>query len=431
LTNIDTKPAGGRRRKTVINIFYYMFGAAFLRGAAFFLIPVYTRMFVPEEYGRLILLLLFIGGTSILLGMGLHNLLQVEYFHHHAEERYDRVKRLFVFYTYIALPVAVLGVLLSGLISQNFFKSEIQAPMILLALLISFLTFYSDQYFTILKYQQNGRKLVSLQITVGLLEMLMAILFIYQFNLGILSVILARLIRTILPLLAVLFFEKLVVFKNWPHFTVADCQYYVKVLIPNFLAASSEWVLLSADRWIMQAVSTSEQIGIYSLAYSIAYLFQLLVALPLYSAYGPFLLTGYQDHGFAVTEKRNLKYVFGFLISALCLSFGAYVIVKPIFMLLVGEQYHSAYPYIIPVLVGYVFFGASYLLVPAILYNKMFNWNLYIFLTSMGLNIILNLIFIPHYGAWAAAFTTCFSYFVIFILLLYTRHLLLKRSSMT
>ena len=58
-------------RKMVRNFFIYSGGAAFLHGMSFFLLPIYTRILAPEEYGKLALLNVFIAISSVIISFGL------------------------------------------------------------------------------------------------------------------------------------------------------------------------------------------------------------------------------------------------------------------------------------------------------------------------------------------------------------------------
>ena len=178
----------------------YSFGTLVLKGAAFFLIPIYTRVFTPDVYGQLVLLLIFISGGSILLGMGLHNYFPVEYFQSEGEQRKHNIARVFLFYLYIAVPITVLALAGADYINSFLFQGQISTKLVWAAILLSFASFFSDQYFTILKYQQRAARLVLIQVGVGLGELLLNILFVLVLEMGISGVILARVVRTALPI---------------------------------------------------------------------------------------------------------------------------------------------------------------------------------------------------------------------------------------
>ncbi|MEY3397585.1 MAG: hypothetical protein RL220_179, partial [Bacteroidota bacterium] len=75
------------RSETTRNFLVYSFGALFVKGVSFFLLPLYTRLLSPEEYGLIDLLTTFSNLVDITLSLGLFQYLFMEYFHIGAEQR--------------------------------------------------------------------------------------------------------------------------------------------------------------------------------------------------------------------------------------------------------------------------------------------------------------------------------------------------------
>jgi O-antigen/teichoic acid export membrane protein len=115
-------------------------------------------------------------------------------------------------------------------------------------------------------------------------------------------------------------------------------------------------------------------------------------------------------------EGVIVKYVSMYLWIILLLCIAGILFSSEIFQFAFPPQYFSAVPYVAPVLLGYFFIGLyQFANKPLFFFKKT---KIIPFITGFAalLNIGLNLIFIPKFGAIAAAWTTAFSYGCCFIL---------------
>lgn len=76
----------------------YGLGALFLKGISFFLIPLYTRMLLPQDYGNLELLNTFTSILEIICSLGLFNFLYMDFFHKDAEGKKQLINSLLSVY---------------------------------------------------------------------------------------------------------------------------------------------------------------------------------------------------------------------------------------------------------------------------------------------------------------------------------------------
>ena len=80
------------------NMLIYGLGALFLKGISFFLIPLYTRMLLPQDYGNLELLNTFTSILEIICSIGLFNFLYMDFFHKDAEGKKQLINSLLSVY---------------------------------------------------------------------------------------------------------------------------------------------------------------------------------------------------------------------------------------------------------------------------------------------------------------------------------------------
>ncbi len=173
-------------------------------------------------------------------------------------------------------------------------------------------------------------------------------------------------------------------------------------LIPHYL---SEMVLTQSDRIMIERMEGLTATANYSIAYSVATMLQLFMSainasfLPW--AYGCLKSKNYE----AMRKMGNVLLV---LISGLVLLMMLFA--PELILLFAGNKYADAI-YVIPPIALSVLFMLMYDLFATVefYYGK----NIFVMVASVGaaaLNLILNWIFIPIFGYYAAGYTTVFCY---------------------
>lgn len=413
-------------KKLVKNFGTYFSGILALQGIAFFLIPVYTRELTTANYGQLELISTFIGIFSILIGLGLSPYIGVQYFHYKGLERKKEIANVSFIYILIATPVALLMILLSEALSKYLFLSQVPVSLIILGSIISYMAFFQSVYFTILKHQQKALKLVITQIVVGLVLAGLNLYFIYCLKMGITGIVTAQLIGLFLIILSIFLFNSVKVEFDWLKTDIKKIISHIKISFPLALTSLASWVMVGADRWILMIYRSVDEIGIYSLAYRFGRIFEVLILAALSATYSPYIYSRFQEEGILVTEKKNGMFIKYYFIFFMLLSTVGFIVLKPLFFIVVGESFYPSYKYILLVLYGYIFLGLTYFCGYCIYYTKKTNYIFYGFTIGALINIGLNFILIPKYGIWGAALTTTFSYMVMSCYMFFIRRKVLN-----
>jgi len=397
-------------KKLIKNFSIYLGGIILLKGIDFFLIPVYTRELTTESYGQLELLYTFINIISIIIGLGLCQYIGVHYFHFTGLDRKKEVISISLIYILIATPIIVASILFSNIISIYLFLSEIPIFLVIIALIIAYLIFFRAVYFSVLKQQQKALKLAITQGVAALISIGLNLYFIYYLKLGINGIIIAQLIVLILIIISIFLFNPIKIKIGWIKLNIKEIGFHLKISLPLVLASLTSWIMVVADRWILLIFRSTEEIGIYSLAYRFGSLFEILILMAISRAYNPYIFLKYQKNGILKTEKKNNIFIIYYLISSIFVCTIGFIILKPIFPIIVGEGFYQSYKYIILILFGYIFLGLSWFLGYSIYYLK--KTNIILIGTAIGasINIILNFVLIPRFGVFGAAFTTTISY---------------------
>lgn len=185
-----------------------------------------------------------------------------------------------------------------------------------------------------------------------------------------------------------------------------DCVKYASIIaIPLIPHALSGILLGNSDRIMITKICGAEENAMYSLAYQISLLANILWT-SMNQAWSPWLFDNINANNKRSIYK-NSKIYLG--IYALIII-GIYLITPEIILILGGKQYYAARFVMPPVILGCSF---------QFVYGMYVNLEIYAKKTatiSLGtilaalLNISLNWVFIPRFGYLAAAYTTLFGY---------------------
>ena len=169
-------------------------------------------------------------------------------------------------------------------------------------------------------------------------------------------------------------------------------------LIPHYL---STYLLNSSDKLMIAHYVGNEATAYYSVAYSVA-----SMALILWTAIDSSLLP-YTFENLKIGNYKNINRITLPLISIFgCGCFGVILLAPEIISILAAKSYSEAV-LAIPPIVGATFFQAQYLIFSNIIYfHKKSKYVMYGSVTSVILNVLLNIFFIPKFGYLAAGYTT-------------------------
>lgn len=259
----------------------------------------------------------------------------------------------------------------------------------------------------------NGKiKLYSLSnFILGVSTIILNIVFILGFKLGAVGLLWANTIAntlTALVIFAMLHLRKYVAKKYLSRRTLTEMIRYSVPLVPNNLS----WIIISlSDRLMLNLMVGNAANGIYSIANKFPNI--------IYTCYG-FFSTAWKESAAKIIKQENKeKYYNGIykdvrnFLHAVVL--GLIAIMPFAFSIFINESYNDAYMYI-PILTV------------AIYYTNMSNFYGGIFTaykntkimgsTTVGaaiINIVINAIFIPKFGIYAASFSTLISNLVVYV----------------
>jgi len=388
----------------------------------FISIPVITRLFSPQDYGNYSLAMATIMVLTTLAGwlpMSIIRFYPV----------YERDKKLDLFYGNI-LRLAFISILVITFLFIIFIfsiKSNISSKLYLL-MLIGICVFIVIAIFDVLQHFLRSKRQVSWYSGFAIWKSVMGfgfgIALIFLIKLGIESLLwgIVLSIFFVIPLLWRKAIANIsIIYSKLNLSFVKDLAKYSFPLVIGNLGA---WVLSLSDRYILEFFRGSQEVGIYSASYNISEKSIMLLTSLFILASGPISIPIWEKEGKKKSAEFINKTTRYYLIACVPAIIGLSVLSKPILSIMTGEQYFEGYKIMPFVAFGALFLGLQQRFQAGfIFYRKTGYITLSIFASGL-LNVMLNFIYIPKYGYFAAAVTTLVSYaFLLFLMVVLSRRL--------
>jgi len=182
---------------------------------------------------------------------------------------------------------------------------------------------------------------------------------------------------------------------------------YSLPLVASNLAA---WVLSLGDRYVLAASRSAYEVGIYAAAYSIAEKSILMLSTLFMFASGPLMVEIWETRRAAAAGKLLTGVMRAYLILCLPAVVGLAALSREAMRVLTGAEYAAGYRVLPWVAAGAFFLGFQQRYQAGLVLKKKTVPIMTSMLVAGGLNVLLNVIFVPRYGYMAAAVTTLVCY---------------------
>ncbi len=176
-------------------------------------------------------------------------------------------------------------------------------------------------------------------------------------------------------------------------------------LVPHYLASI---LLAMSDRFMLREMVGDTEAGLYAVAYSYASL-ALIVFTALNGAYNPFSMRCIADK-----RDRELSRSTEFLVTVSVLFCFLMMLLAPEGIAILGGKAYRETVRAVPVLITGIFFSSFYFIFSNV--EFVYERTKLVFpitVLGAGVNILLNYLYIPRYGYFAAAVTTLIGYFLV------------------
>jgi O-antigen/teichoic acid export membrane protein len=388
----------------------YGVGVVASKLVSFIMLPVYTRFLTTADYGVIELLGTTIDIIGMIGGIGL----AAGVFKHYAElkgkgERNELISTATLGSTGISILITCLGLIASPLLTKLLFGDNLSPLYFRLFFLIYFFQNLGNLSLIFVQAEERSGLFVALNVAKLFATLALTIWLVVALRWGIRGVLVANLCAT------AAFSTGLVIYTlRRVGFQFSHSQF---VLLSRFGAPVALWtigsfILTFSDRYFLNHYSGASAVGVYSLAYKFSFLLTAFAVAPFNQIWEP--------RRFVIAHQPDAAEIYRrmFIYLNLALFIGSIVIalfVKDFLTVLVAPAFLPAYR-VIPLLLvttiiqqwtGYANLG---------LYLKN---STYLYGASAVIGVIaalvLNMLLIPRYGMFGAAWATVGAYFIRFI----------------
>lgn len=399
------------KNKLLRNSILYTIGAIIPQAVGFLLLPVMTRYLTPEEYG----ITSSMGTLSVILIIFLTLAIERSIYRLYYDYKTTEEKRNFLGTISISLFIISTFIVLTLFILHDYvglvFRSIPVFPYYSYAILTTYFSVFGMVPLIYYMVTEQAKKFFLLSLGLFLLHASLTVWFVVGFRWGAAGQLGAHLVANLsfVPLYAFLL-KRIVNFKLDLQMLKRGLSFSLP-LIPTLLSA---WILSLSDRIFIERYFTLHDVGIYSLGYQIALVVTVIVG-GIHKAYTPFFfrLANSEDQKNSREKlyNTNTVYILVVILTVFLISFFS----KEIVTLMMHHRYLEAYKIIPLITFGYLFSLTAGIPGLYIQQEKRTKAFMYLTLCSAGINILLNFLLVPQYGAYGAAYATVISFAILLI----------------
>lgn len=390
-----------KQKNVIKNGGLYIFGNLFNKAIAFITVPIFTRMMTTEEYGVVNMYSSWVNLLAVIVGLSLGNSIRNAFV--------DMKKELGEYISSIFTLACVNLGLICAIFLFIYNKIDLPDGLIWLCLIESFFNFVINALVMRYVMEEEAVKRTALLVLPNLCGVIVSVVLLMALDT---NKYYGRIIGTCLSTslfgagILIYYFAKYKCFINKKYWA-----YALPISIPLIFHGLSTNILGTSDRTIITYYCGASETGIYSLIYNLSMVASVLTA-SAESVWIPRMTRNLQDKDYRTFNKEVNVYIY-VVLFAFC---GLLTIGHEMVLILGGEEYLVGTNMIFPIVASSFLMFIYGIYVNIEYYYKKTRMIALATIVAACLNLVLNFIFIPRFGAVAAAYTTLFSYFICFLL---------------
>ena len=385
----------------------YGLGGALAKSIGFFLMPVYTRIFSPADYGTIEMLSILSAFLSTVLVMGMDSAQSFYFFKEknkgiHAQARVvSAVLQWRLTWGAMCIGLAMLA---APLLNSFFFRGELHWHYFAVAFSASFFSQVMNQSADLFRLLYKPIRYLSITLIHTVVSAGVVLVLILVFDQGIFGFFMGTLSASICA--ALWGWWQIRAYVDWSAWHKDLWPGLIKFGAPLAPAGFAMYIMNTSDRWFITTFSGPAELGLYAVGAK----FAMMIALAVQTfrlSWLPVALDAMHSE-----DGKSLFRAIGRLYMGLGIS--GVVILTAISPLLVdwlaAPDYFQSY-HMVGVLAWYSIFYGFYVIGSGGIWKaEKTAWSPFLMGIGAGLNIGLNFLLVPQYGSMGAAVATSISY---------------------
>lgn len=381
-----------------------------LKAINLFLLPLYTRYLTTEQLGISDTISNASSFVLPILVMALDSAFSAFYYDEKSEDHPKKVFNTILFTLGMASIVPILLSVLAVPFSTLLFGDGSYWLAVGISLVSVSLNLWYLPFSLLLRLQDRMLPFAIINIISSVSMIALNIVFVSVLHWGAYSLIISTaIVHGIQLILYVVFGKAVISTRYFDKALLKRMLHYSLPLIPSTVA---NWVLSLSDRYVLLAYCGSAEVGLYGIGARFATALSVVTS-GVYMAYTTFAFKAQEDKD-AKKMYAHVLNIFFVVMAALCFFISLFG--KEIVYLMTSSGYHSAY-LLLPCLVfSQLIYGINTIVGYGVSFAKKTVYFSISVWTGALVNLVLNFVFIPKYGAVAASATTLVGYITMTVL---------------
>ena len=387
----------------------YGIGGTFAKGLSFFLLPVYTRIFSPAEYGTIEMLTVISSFLAAILVMGMDSAQSMYFFKVKEKGRSAQARIVSAILQWRLVwgsAIVLVAAMTAPLLNAWFFQRQLSWEYFAIAFVGALFAQVMSQSAEVMRLLYRPWAYIGITLSQSVLAALLILSFVLLFDQGILGFFLGAAIASFVVAIFGWFrirdywqFDR-IHWDLWPQL--------VRFGAPLVPAGMAIYFMSTADRWFVQYYHGSEALGSFAVGAKFALLLSLAVE-TFRKAWWPIAMDAMHSDDGPGTFRMITRFYLGLASAGLV---GLTVLSPWLVKWLTAPAFHDAWP-IVGILGWQAVFYGFFLIVSAGIWKAEKTYlNLYLMSLAAVTGLVLNWLLVPAFGGMGAAVATVLTYLI-------------------
>jgi O-antigen/teichoic acid export membrane protein len=376
----------------------YMAGNLLYRGGAFVLLPLYTRVLTPTDYGTLELIAVAAALFQTLLSSGIAHATLRFYFEYPDERDRNAIVSTALILSFV---VSVIAACVLCLAAPSISSFVFGGPVHTFALRIVFVTMVfeisREINLAFVRARERSTFFVIMSITQLVVQVSANVFTVWYMRWGITGVLLGNLTAT--TAIWIVLSRATIATCGWrvePRKMVAVLKYGAPLMASSIFDSG----VRSVDRYLLNAYTSLSVVGLCALAMKVASIPVILIIQPFSNSYGPFRFAVMNQPDAGTIYARVFRY---YVFVASFVVLGLSLLSREILTVVAGPDYLQSYRLVPLFLLAGAAGGVGYCFQTGMYIKKRTDYQLYSVIAGGALYLLLIRLLVPRMGAQGVA----------------------------
>jgi len=386
----------------------YSISGLLSKGISFFLIPLYTSVLSPSDYGLLDIYLIFSNVVIMTFGFEITQALARYYTSDSDIFKKKLMVSTSLWFMLFSYLVFVVIVLLYNIKFSSLIFGEVRFTTLVWGIFYTASYAFYNFFQNLLRWQLRPKSYLLVSVLYSVLTALFGVYFAYYSIEGLNGFIKSMFFSSLISSFFAFFLvNDLIVFR----FNFKVLSTLLKFSIPLIPGGIAVWANNYADRFMLRELSSLEEVGLFGIAFRLSGLILLLMS-GFQTAFSPLMYSNYSNND----SRNSFSIIFNAYVALLLFLYTFLIFFSnDILDLLTQPEFIRASDAVV-FLIPSIILSQLYVFVPGIFIAGKTYYVMIFNLIGLILNIFGNYILVPHYGFVGASVSTFVSQIVVFLL---------------